>query len=109
MKVREIHGVQAIRVRGTEVTQCFVDCCLFLCPFPFWPLFFLSFSELQILITSLVSSNSSFNHMSSAELTNNIFLHFINKSNSQFHEVVSKLQIFIIIYSLYTINENKDY
>ena len=48
--------------RGVRVTQslvlcvCFVDCCL-----SFWPLCCLSFFNLQILITPLVSSNTSFN------------------------------------------------
>ena len=39
---------------------CFVDCCFFLLYFFCWPLFFF---DLRILITLLVSSNSSFHIM----------------------------------------------
>ena len=42
------------RVRVTRSCVCFIDQCL-----SFWPLCFLSFFDLRILITSLVSSNSS--------------------------------------------------
>ena len=51
-------------LRGVRVTRalvlyvCFVDRCLPFCTF-FWPLCFLVFFDIRILITSLVSSNSS--------------------------------------------------
>ena len=38
---------------------CLVDRCLSICPFSFWLLYCLSFFDLRILITSLVSSKSS--------------------------------------------------
>ena len=50
---------------GVRVTQslvlclCFVDRCLSLCPLSFWSLWCLSFFDSWILITPLVSSNSS--------------------------------------------------
>ena len=45
--------------RSLVVCICFVDRCLSLCPLSFWPLCCLFFFELRILITSLISSNSS--------------------------------------------------
>jgi len=39
---------------------CFVDHCLSFCTFFFWPLCCLFFFDIRILITSLVSSNSSY-------------------------------------------------
>ena len=38
---------------------CFVDCCLSFCLFFFWPLCYLSFFDLRILIIPLVSSRFS--------------------------------------------------
>ena len=49
------------RVRVTRslvLCVCFVDRCLSLCPFFFWPLCCLSFFDLRIPITLLVSSNT---------------------------------------------------
>jgi apolipoprotein N-acyltransferase len=60
---------------GVRVTQslvlsvCFVDRCLSFCPFSFWPLCCLSFFNLQILITRLVSSNFFSNKFTSLQLT----------------------------------------
>ena len=50
---------------GVRVTRslvlyvCFIDRCLFFCTFFFWPLCCLFFFDIRILITPLVSSNSS--------------------------------------------------
>jgi hypothetical protein len=52
---------------GVRVTRslvlyvCFVDLCLSFCTFLFWPLFYLLFFDIQILITPMVSSSSSSN------------------------------------------------
>jgi hypothetical protein len=52
---------------GVRVSQylvlyvCFVDRCLSFCPFLFWPLCCLFFFDIRILISPLVSSNSSQN------------------------------------------------
>ena len=49
---------------GVRVTRslvlyvCFVDLCLSFCPFFFWPLCCLSYFDIRLLITPLVSSNS---------------------------------------------------
>jgi len=51
-------GFSGVRVtRSLVLCVCFVDRCLF---FSFWPLCCLFFFDLRILITSLVSSNSSY-------------------------------------------------
>ena len=44
---------------GVHVTQSFLLCVMFCRTLSFWPLCCLSFFDLRILITSLVSSNSS--------------------------------------------------
>jgi hypothetical protein len=50
--------LSGVRVtRSLVLCVCFVDRCLSFCPFFFWPLCCLFFN-IQILITSLVSSNS---------------------------------------------------
>ena len=46
--------------RSLVLYECFVDRCLSFCTFFFWPLYCL-FSDIRILITPFVSSNSSFN------------------------------------------------
>jgi len=45
--------------RSLVLCVCFVDCCLSFCTLIFWPLCCLFFFDIRILITSLVSSNSS--------------------------------------------------
>jgi hypothetical protein len=45
--------------RSLVLCVCFVDLCLF---FFFWPLCCLFFFDIRILITPLVSSNSSYHH-----------------------------------------------
>jgi hypothetical protein len=53
-------GFSGIRVtRSLVLCVCFVHLCLFFCPFFFWPSCCLSFFDLQIKITPLISSNSS--------------------------------------------------
>ena len=47
-------------VRVTRSFMCFVDRCLSFCPFFFWPLSCLFFFDIRILITPVVSSNSSY-------------------------------------------------
>ena len=44
--------------RSLVLYVCFVDRCLFFCPFFFWPLCCLLFFDIRILINNLVSSNS---------------------------------------------------
>jgi hypothetical protein len=47
--------------RSLVLCVCFVDRCLFVCPFLFfWPLCCVSYFDLRILITPLVSSNYSY-------------------------------------------------
>ena len=48
--------------RSLDLCVCFVDHCLSFCTF-FWPLWCLFFFNIRILITTLVSSSSSFKHM----------------------------------------------
>jgi hypothetical protein len=48
--------------RSLNLCVCFVDRCLSFCTF-FWPLWCLFFFHIRILITTLVSSNSSFNNI----------------------------------------------
>ena len=68
---------------GVRVTQslalcvCFVDCCL---SFFFWPFCCLSFFDLRIFITTLVSSNSSFTR-TTLTLCNGMVNHAIYLSN----------------------------
>ena len=53
-------GFSGVRVtRSLVLCVCFVHLCLFFCPFFFWPSCCLSFFDLQIKITPLISSNSS--------------------------------------------------
>ena len=60
------HSSSPLVFSGVRVTRflvlcvCFVDCCVLLYFF-FWPLCCLFFFDIQILITPLVSSNSSYN------------------------------------------------
>ena len=50
-----------IRVmRSLVLCVCFVDRCLSYCPFFLWPLCYLFFFDIRILVSPLVSSNSSF-------------------------------------------------
>jgi hypothetical protein len=44
------------------------------CPFFFWPLYFLSFFDLQILVTLLASSNSSYHTKYILQRSNTIFV-----------------------------------
>jgi hypothetical protein len=46
--------------RSLDLCVCFVDRCLSFYPFFFWPLCCLFFFDIRILITPLVSSNSSY-------------------------------------------------
>ena len=53
-----------IRVtRSLVLCVCFVDRCLPFCTFFLWPLCCLFFFDIRILITPLVSSNSSYNYL----------------------------------------------
>jgi hypothetical protein len=50
-----------IRVtRSLVLYACVVEHCLSFCTFFFWPLYFLFFFDIRILITPLVSSNTSY-------------------------------------------------
>ena len=70
---------------GARVTRslvlyvCFVDRCLSFCTFFFWPLCCLFFFDIRILITPLVSSNSSLSRWSHSahECSKNIECHEI--------------------------------
>ena len=53
-----LNGVRV--TRSFVLCVCFVDRCLSFCPFLFWPLHCLFFFDVRILITPLVSSNSSY-------------------------------------------------
>ena len=59
-------GVRVIR--SLVLCVCFVDCCLSFCPFSFGHCVVLFFFYLRILITPLVSSNSSYHMMLSEEM-----------------------------------------
>ena len=58
------HLISPLVFSGVRVTRslvlcvCFVDRCLSFCTFSFWPLCCLFFSNIRIMITSLVYSNS---------------------------------------------------
>jgi len=53
-------GFCGVRItRSLVLYVCFVDRCLSFCVFFFWPLCCLFFYDIRILITALVSSNSS--------------------------------------------------
>jgi hypothetical protein len=58
-----IPGFSGVRVtRSLVLYVCFVDRCLSFCAFFFWPLCCLFFFDIRILISPLVSSNSSYRH-----------------------------------------------
>jgi hypothetical protein len=56
-------------IRSSVLCVCFVDRCLSFCTFFVWPLCFLSFFDLRNLITSSVSSNSSYRKIVKIEAT----------------------------------------
>jgi hypothetical protein len=56
-------GFSGVRVtRSLVLCVCFIDRCLSFCTFSFWSLCCLSF-DLQILITLLIASNSSYRYI----------------------------------------------
>jgi len=59
-KCESHYQIQENRIGGVIVVvcACFVDGCLYLLCFVFWPLCCLFFFDLRILITPLVSSSS---------------------------------------------------
>ena len=81
--------------RSLVLNVCFVDRCLSFCIFSFWPLCCLFFFDIRILITPLVSSNSSYHSRISHK--NNRSSSSSLSSSSSFFIVVVIIIITILI------------